>query len=149
MNYFEEKHDKYEAFSTLKTFYFYILANTWILNIILQISNIVTLIISAFPHRDFSLNFLYSCTFACHSQQRVMQDRDDNNSLIFRKYEAMKKIYDEAKIIKWCIMMQICKEFSNLHHIWSQHKFMIRVLDTGCTCRKLCLKFASSVSRGS
>ena len=25
MNYFEEKHNKYEAFSTLKTFYFYIL----------------------------------------------------------------------------------------------------------------------------
>jgi len=26
MNYFEEKHNKYEAFSTLKTFYFYILS---------------------------------------------------------------------------------------------------------------------------
>ena len=26
MNYFEEKHNKYEAFSTLKTFHFYILS---------------------------------------------------------------------------------------------------------------------------
>ena len=86
MNYFEEKHDKYEAFSTLKTFYFYILSKY--MNIKYNLTN------QQYCHShylfSFSLNFLYSCTFACQSQQRVMQDRDDNNSLIFRKYEAMK-----------------------------------------------------------
>ena len=84
------------------------LANTWILNIILQISNIVTLIISAYPHRDFCLNFLSSCTFA---------------------------ISPATASSKWCETET--KIWGNEINLWwsknnkMMHKFMMRLNDTG------------------